>query len=171
MKRTICLLACLLSISAFAADRASTLKALMEAQGLVESFDQQKNASKEYSEKQANAMLTQMVSGLNAPEEFSKKLREAADVFIKESASPWSTQQIVDMWTDFYGKKFSDKELTDLLKFYSSPLAQREVLASREAMMELTKKLQADYAGTMELATAHFVEAAKAIVRDCNCKK
>jgi hypothetical protein len=171
MKTTICLLACLISTSVIAADRAATLKALMEAQGLVETFDQQMKASKEYSEKQADAMLTQMMSGLNAPEEFSKKLREAADVFIKEAASPWSTQQIVDMWADFYGKKFSDKELTDLLKFYSSPLAQREVLASREAMAELTKKLQTDYTGTMEAATTHFVEAAKAIVRDCNCKK
>jgi hypothetical protein len=171
MKHTILLLACLVATSTFAADRAATLKALMEAQGLVETFDQQKKAGKEYSEKQADAMLTQMFAGLNAPEEFSKKLHDAANVFIKESASPWSTQQIVDMWAEFYGKKFTDKELTELLKFYTSPLAQREVLAGREAMGELTKKLQADYAGTMQSATTNFIEAAKAIIQDCNCKK
>jgi len=171
MKRIALLTLALLTGSAFAADRAATLKALIEAQGLATTFDQQLASSRGYGQKMVNDMLDQAVSGLNPPEKTVADLKEAAAEFMKELDSPLGTQDLVDLWTEYYGKKFTDKELKDLLKFYSSPLAQREVVAGREAMTELSLVMRQKFSGAMEQAVIHFTDKVKVIVKDCNCAK
>jgi hypothetical protein len=171
MKRIALLSLAFLASSVFAADRAATLKALIDAQGLATTFEQQLASSRGYGQKMVNDMLDQVYSSLNPPEKAVSQLKEAAAAFMKELDSPLGTKELVDLWTDYYGKKFTDQELEDLLKFYSSPLAQREVVAGREAMTELSQVMQRRFSGSMEAATIHFTDKVKAIVKDCNCAK
>lgn len=53
-----------LSTSALADSRAEKVQKLMEAQGLVKMFDQSLASGREYGRKQADQMMTQMLSGL-----------------------------------------------------------------------------------------------------------
>ena len=116
-------------------------------------------------------MLSQILSGLNPPEQYRSKFKEAAQKFAEEARSPLTASEIVSKWSDLYGSKFSDAELDQLLAFYTSPLAQREVVVSKESLAQLTVQLQEQYRPIMESATKAFIERLQAIVKDCNCRK
>ena len=157
--------------AASAADRSEKVRELMEAQGLVQMFEQQLQASHERSWTLANQMMEKMLSNLNPPPDFQAKFRDAAGDFIKAAQAPWTGQDIVEVWAKYYGAKFSDEELDQLLKYYRSPLGQKDALASREAVGPYTAEFQARYKPILEKATQEFIERLQAIVRDCNCKK
>jgi hypothetical protein len=77
----------------------------------------------------------------------------------------------VAMWSQAYGSKFSDAELDGLLAYYRSPLAQKEVQVTREALTQVSERVQAQYRPILDAAVAHYVERLKAIVTDCHCAK
>jgi hypothetical protein len=85
--------------------------------------------------------------------------------------SPLTARDLVDMWAKYYGAKFSDDELDGILKYYQSPLGQKEVLASREAMTDYRQELQQLYDPVLKKATDDFIKRLQEIVVRCNCKK
>jgi hypothetical protein len=156
---------------AVGSDRSDLVERLMEAQGLVATFEQQMAMGKEHCRKLAEQATAQVLDGLDPPPELYVKLKEAADSFIAEVESPWTAREIVDKWAALYGSKFTDDELIQLIAFYQTPLAQREVIAAREAMSRLSLDLQSAYQPIMDSATASYVARLKNIVEECNCRK
>lgn len=156
---------------ASAADRSEKIRELMDAQGLAQTFEQQIQAGKEQTRKIAEDMTAKMLSTLNPPAEFQAKIRDAARDFVEAAQPPWTARDIVDVWGKYYGEKFSDAELDQLLKYYRSPLGQKDVIASREALVPYTAEFQARYKLILEKATQQFAERVRAIVKHCNCKK
>ena len=163
--------ATLLCTSAFAADRGEKIRQLMDAQGLTKTFEQQLQSGREQGKHQANDMLAQMMNGLNPGEKYQKKFQIAVKKFIDDLQPPWNATEIVETWAQFYGPNFSDEELDKLIAFYTSPLAQKEVLASRGALVSFGASFQAKYKPIMERATAQYVQNLQTIVRECNCSK
>jgi len=154
-----------------AADRSEKIRELMELQGLVKMFDQQLQSGREQSRDMANQMLDKMLSTLHPPQEFQDRARQAAQEFVVAAQAPWSGQDIVDVWSKYYGAKFSDPELEQLLTYYRSPLGQKDVSASHEAIGPYTAEFQARYKPILDSATQQFIERLQAIIKDCNCKK
>jgi hypothetical protein len=58
-----------------------------------------------------------------------------------------------------------------LLAYYQSPLAQKEVQVSRQALMQVTERAQAQYKPVLDAALVRYVDRLKAIVGDCRCAK
>ena len=143
----------------------------MELQGLVKMFDQQLQSSRESTRSTANQVMEKMLASLNPPEEVQGKFRQAADEFIEAAQAPWTAQEIVDVWSKYYGAKFSDQELDQLLKYYRSPLGQKDVSASHEAMGPYQAEFQERYKPVMDQATQQFIKRLQAIIKECNCKK
>jgi uncharacterized protein DUF2059 len=81
------------------------------------------------------------------------------------------TRYFVARWSDIYGRRFTTEELEQLLVFYSSPLAQREIVVSRESMQQLMTSLQDEDRPRHEAATRTYIANLQAIIRDCKCKK
>ena len=171
MKRIVLVCLGLLCASAYGADRAATIKALLEAQGLLETFEQQRIAGEAAGRKFADEIIAQALKELSAPEKVEPQIREAMEAFASEGPPPKTSEQLVDLWANLYGKKFSDQELADLLKFYSSRLGQKEVAASRAAIGEFTAIAESEMDGVMGAAMQRLMDRLKKIIRDCNCKK
>ena len=154
-----------------ATERSEKIRSLMEAQGLVATFDQQIQAGRAQSKRVADQMLDQLLQGLNPNEEFKHKFRSAVGEFVQQLQPPWSAQQIVDVWSGIYGEQVSDQELDELLAFYRSPLGKKEVAASRTSLPKFNAYFQERYKPILEKATAAYVERLKAIAADCHCNK
>jgi hypothetical protein len=156
---------------ASAATRSEKIRELMEAQGLVQMYEQQIQAGREHTRKIADDTVGKMLSTLNPPARVQTRIRDAARAFVLSAQPTWTARDIVEVWGKYYGAKFSDEELDQLLQYYRSPLGQKDVMASREALVPFTAEFQARYNKILEKATQAFAERLQAIVRDCNCKK
>ena len=164
-------------LSAFCANaysapsRIEKIESLMRAQGLVEMFDQQLQLGREACKKQADDMLSQMFASLKVTPEYDAKLREAAHAFVEEAGLNWTARDIVDAWAQYYAPNFTDAELDQLLAFYESPLAQKEVAVSRAAMAQLSAEFQKRSEPIVQAATQNFIDRVQQIAKDCNCNK
>ena len=159
------------SASTMAMDRSEKIRDLMEAQGLNATFDQMLQSGQEQGRDQANQMLAQLMAGLSPPDEFRAKFQAAVSQFLDDLQPPWGSKEIVEVWSQFYGPYFTDKELDQLLAFYTSPLAQKEVVSSRRALVELTASFQAKYKPILDHATATYIQSLQSIVLECKCGK
>jgi hypothetical protein len=134
-------------------------------------FESQMAAGKEYGRQQSAQIMDQLMAGLSPNAEFEARFREASDSFIKAVETPWTAQDIVDVWAEFYGESFTDKELDQLVAFYTSPLGKKDVQASQKALpafnshfVELSKPI-------LEKATQKYIQNLQLIVKECNCQK
>lgn len=164
-------LTCLFVSTASAEDRIAKIRALMEAQGLLTTMQQQLTSGRERGRAMANQMMDNALKGLVPDKETKEKMNKAASEFIDEMQSPVTAADIVAIWSDAYGSKFSDAELDGLLAYYQSPLAQKEVQVSRQALTVLSDRMQAAYKPIMDAALAKYVQRVKVIVGDCRCAK
>ena len=144
MRRFLFALAFLAASSVQAADRTEKIHALMEAQGLVATFDQQIQAGRLQAKANAKQMLDQLLAGLSPNDAFQEKFRLAVDDFAQQLQPPWSAKQVVDVWAGIYGAQFTDAELDGLLAWYTSPLAQKEVAASRDSLVKFRLHREAE---------------------------
>ena len=116
-------------------------------------------------------MMDNALKGLVPDEATKEKMTQAANQFIDEAQSPVTAADIVAIWSDAYGSKFTDAELDGLLAYYQSPLAQKEVQVSRQAMTTLSERALAAYKPVMDAAIANYISRLKVIVGNCHCAK
>lgn len=171
MRRIVVAAILAVSTFAYAGDRSDKVQALMEAQGLVKTFDQQIQAGRERAGANANQMLEQLLAGLKPNEAYQEKFRTAVQEFVEQLQPPWSGKKVVEIWSSIYGAEFTDEELDQLLAYYTSPLAQKEVAVSRASFSKFMAQLQEQYKPIMQRATAAYIERLKAIAAECNCKR
>ncbi len=166
-------LLCFISVNAEerSEERDVIIQKIMEAQGLIETFEQQLKIGKEHSHEQGRSMLNQMFNLIDPPPEFIERFEKAFKAFMKEVETPWGADEIVAVWSQYYGQHLTDDELTTLLKFYSSPLAQKEVMASRQAMMSFSQHFMQAGKPIAEKAIANFIADLQLISKECNCKR
>lgn len=160
-----------LSTSVAAADRTEKIQKLMQAQGLSQMFEQQIARGREFSHKQADQMVAQMMAGMNADAASRKRFQETMEAFIADMQPSWSAGEMVAIWSRLYGAKFTDAELDQLIAFYASPLGQKEVAASRDALPAFDQLFQARYKPIQERATAAFLQRIRQIKTECRCDK
>ena len=161
----------IISLSTLAGDRNETIKELMQAQGLLSMFEQQIDMGKVQSEKMGNQMMDQMMSQLNPAPEFKKRFSSAYRNFINKLSDIHTAKEIVDVWAKYYGAEFSDKELQNLLGFYTSEIGQKEVKASKKALVLFTDHFQKVNQPIVQQATQEYISELKIIAKDCNCAK
>ncbi|MHA6844586.1 DUF2059 domain-containing protein [Ralstonia syzygii] len=78
---------------------------------------------------------------------------------------------MVAIWSRLFGAKFTDEELDQLIAFYTSPLGQKEVAASRDALPAFDQLFQARYKPIQERATAAFLQRIQQLKTECRCDK
>lgn len=172
MKNFFCIIL-LISISTVvnAKDRGEQIKTLMEAQGLVEMFENQVKIAEAQGGKMGYQIMQRMLSQVDPNDKFMSRFKAASDDLMKKLKLPFGANEIISAWGDYYGKKFSDDELNQLIEFYTSPLGKKEVLASRLAVVEFTKHFQKLSEPIFKSAIQGYVEELKVIAKECNCKK
>jgi hypothetical protein len=156
---------------ASATGRDEKVREIMKAQGLMETFEQQIGAGRERTQRMATDMLDRMMSSLNPPEEFQREAKAAYGDFLEAAQPHWTAQDLVGTWAKYYGPELSDEELDQILQYYRSPVGQKEVTASREAMVGYRKELAERYDVVLKKATDDFIKRIQDIVVKCHCKK
>jgi len=159
------------SSTCISADRIDKVQTLMEAQGLVKIFEQQIDAGKLEQRRQAQQMLSQLLTQLKPSKEYETRFRSAADDFTKSLDAPWKAEDMVDVWAKAYGSRFTDQELDQLVAFYTSPLGKGDVIASQATMPELIHHFSALATPLIERAMKQYIQRLQLIAKDCNCKE
>ena len=162
---------CLFSAVTFAADRTTMVRQLMDAQGLTEMFGDMMAQQRKAVRDQAHEMLGQMMSQLNPSKEFEGRFVAVTDELMKSLETPWSAQEVTNVWAGIYGAKFTDQELSDLLKWYTSPLGQKDTKVSQASVAELAAHFEGLAKPLREKAIKQYVERLKIIAKECNCRK
>jgi hypothetical protein len=101
---------------------------------MVESIEQLISSGRIQGRLQADRMLGQILNGTNPPDAIKDQFKKASSEFAVAMEPPWNSKEFVDVWYGYYGTHFTDEELDQLLSNYTSPLGQKEVKVSREAM-------------------------------------
>ncbi|MEZ0122387.1 MAG: DUF2059 domain-containing protein [Candidatus Reddybacter sp.] len=159
------------SFSAIADDRSGKVRSLMEAQGLLSMFEQQLAMGKVQNEKMGQQVIEQILAQYNPNEEFQVRFKAAFLTFMKEVEAPWSADEIVSVWGEYYGTQFSDKELDRLVDFYTSDIGKKEVSASKIALVKFSEHFQALGEPIMKNAMQKYIEELKITAKECNCAK
>ncbi len=160
-----------ISFSVLAADRSEKIRILMDAQGLVQIFEQQRQYSREHTRKQSEQILDQSLSKLSPSKEFMNRFRGATAQFLKEVEAPWTAQDMVNVWAESYGVQFTDDELDQLIAFYASPLGKKEVAASRASLPHMNEHFAALSKPILEKAMQAYLARLKILAKECKCGK
>ncbi len=153
---------------AFADTRVEKIEALMKAQGVLEMWQQQIDQSKEDCKKMGAQMFAQLKNQLNPNEEFMSRLEVAFNRFLEKATNtPWTAQEITDTWAKYYGAKFTDGELDQLIAFYTSDIGQKEVTSSGEALAEFTNHFKEKNMVFIQKILKDYMDDLKMIVEDC----
>lgn len=158
----------LLAVSASGADRSAKIMALMEAQGLLQMWDQQIATGRQQARAQAQQILDQMLASLSPPPEFDARFRDAFDEYITNMDIPWAAQDVVDVWAQKYG---ADQELDSLIAYYTSSLGRKDVAATQAAMPEFMDHFTELAKPIADKATQIYVQRLQQAVQDCRCNK
>jgi hypothetical protein len=171
MKNVLLLIVLLSSSLIIAGERDGKIRQLMEAQGLLQTFEQQLQLGRQQSQQQGRDMLNQFMTQLNPTPEFAERFEKAFNSFMSKVETPWTADEIVEVWAKHYGEHFSNTELDQLLAYYTSPLAQKEVIASRQALVGFSNHFIQEGKPIAEKALSEFIAEMKIIAKECNCKR
>ena len=160
----------MLAMPASAADRTDKIKALMEAQGVLQIIDQQMELGKEESRKLSEQMMDQLLTSITPTPEIEARLRDASTEYLKAFDPPWTSQDIVNVWAEKYGSRFTDQELDGLLGYYTSPLGKKDVAAAQAATPEFMNYFMQEARPRIEAATQVYIERLQGIQRDATPK-
>ena len=170
-KVTIFILTLALSTIAFSNEKNDKIRVLMEAQGLLEMFEQQLAMGKIQNEKMGQQVIEQIMIQLNPSQEFQERFSTAFKKFIEKIATPYSAEKIVGVWAKYYGNEFTNEELDELIKFYTSKIGKKEISASKIAITKFTEHFQKLNEPLMKSAMQEYIAELKIVAKECNCAK
>jgi hypothetical protein len=154
-----------------AGNREDKIKSLMEAQGLLATFQQQLDMGRAQGRAQGQIILAEVLRNLSPPPKYQKQLEEAFNNYIDALASPWSADELVAVWAQYFGAKFTDPELDKLIQFYSSELGQKEVAATRESLIQFSTHFAEAAKPIIETTFQDFTAELQSIAKACNCTR
>jgi hypothetical protein len=161
----------LVSSLATAADRSDKIRDLLDSQGMLNMYEQQIKTGRDRARQMADQMLAQATASLNLTDQAKRQLNDVFQEFISSAMPTWTSQDVLDAWGKYYGSKFSDEELEQLTAFYRSPLGQKDVAATAEALPKLSADFQERYKSQLAKATDQYVRRLQQVMKDCNCRK
>lgn len=109
---------------------------IIEAQGLMQMFQQQLDQSKASAGDLGKSIAKKLISESKlAEEQVNPKFEAIFSRYMERTATMFSAKEFVDTWTTFYGKNLLESELDQILAYYQSPVGKKDVLASQVAMV------------------------------------
>lgn len=171
MRYLIAAISIFIASHAFADSKTQKIEALLRAQGLVDTWAQQLKSSREYNNVIAQQIMGKVTANLTPNEEFRKRFNEAGEQFLNNVVTPWTAEDMVAVWGDYYGPEFTESELDQLIAFYSSPLAQKEIQVGRGALEKFTLHFQNANKPIVDKATNQYLQDLQLIAKECNCTK
>ncbi len=171
MRHILLIVFMVIPVLAVADERMDKITTLVKAQGLLGMWQQQMESGKLESERQAQSMIDQAMLHLSPDEQYKKRFKEALGHFIRKAQGGWTAEQLVEVWAGYYGPKFSDRELDQLIAFYSSEVGQKDIAATKATLAEFTLHVQNKNQPLMDDAFKGYVAELRAIAKECMCPR
>ena len=160
-----------LSFNALADSKTEKVEVLMRTLGTLDLWKNQLEMARAQNQKMGRDMIEQLMAQLNPTDEYRAKFEQAFNGYLAKVVTPWTAEEIVKVWADYYGSGFTEDELDQLISFYSSPLGQKDIDVSRDATIKFSKHFQDIGEPIQKKATSEFIEELKIIAKQCNCRK
>ncbi|MDT3721037.1 DUF2059 domain-containing protein [Pseudomonas oryzihabitans] len=171
MRQIIGMIVFTLAFQALAESKNEKIERLIEAQGLKEAWGQQLEQSKEYGLKFSAQINEQILSQLTPNEDFKQRFKVANDNFVEASGALWTADKMVSLWAKYYGPEFSEKELDQLISFYSSPIGQKDLKVTKSSLKSMYTYFEEANQPIIKKATDDYIKELKLIAIQCNCAK
>jgi hypothetical protein len=98
-------------------------------------LDQSRDAARAQAASLSDQMISQLVgesSALSA--EQTEAMRVASQRFSESCAAGFDVEGAVASWGQLYAATLTDEELAEILKYYTSPIGQKDIAATKAAM-------------------------------------
>lgn len=171
MRLNLLVLLLIFSNALSATEREEKIKTLMQAQGVLTTFQQQIDMGREQSKEYGQTMLSEMLADFEPPPKYQDQITKAFDKYVDTLVDAWGADELVSVWAKYYGASFTEGELDKLIQHYSSPLAQKEIVASREALQKYSAYFTESNIDLQTATIRDFQNELKEILTKCNCKK
>ncbi|HEY1029958.1 MAG TPA: DUF2059 domain-containing protein [Pseudomonas sp.] len=171
MRHLVAALSLFVAAQALADTKTEKIAELLRAQGLVDTWAQQLERSREYNRQVAQQIMGQMTARLAPDEVFKQRFKAASDTFIDSTVTPWTADDMVTVWAQHYGPGFTEAELDQLIAFYASPLAQKEIQVGRDALEKFNQHFEQLNQPIIEKATTRYMHDLQLIAAECNCAR
>lgn len=171
MRLNLLVLLLILSNALSATEREEKIKTLMQAQGILTTFQQQMDLGREQSKEYGQTMLSEMLTDFEPPARHQDEITQAFNSYVDTLSDAWGADELVAVWAKYYGASFTEDELDALIQHYSSPLAQKETIASREALQNFSAHFAESSVQLQTETLQDFQSDLKDILTKCNCKK
>lgn len=112
----------------------SKLLELFKLQGLTELVEQQRTANLDQALVYGNNALAEFKK--HVPESDEKALDEIQDAlkaFVESVKPTWTTEEAMNTWAEYYGATITESELDQIIKYYKSPIGQKDIMATKLA--------------------------------------
>lgn len=145
------------------ASRKQKIQQIIEAQGLKQMFAAQLAQSQISATKYGENIYQKLTDGVSAPDpEKSAKFKAAFERFAASCSTLWSSEDLVGLWAEEYGKDLTEKDLDAILAYYRSPTGKKDVKASHAAAPAFTQKMRLEGMTRLELPIATLIADIKA---------
>jgi len=145
--------------------RQETIAELVSATGLADMLDQSREAARAQAGALSDQMLSQLMgtsSVLSA--EQTEAVRVAAQRFSETCAAGFDVEGAVASWSQFYAVTLTDEELQAILKYYTSPIGQKDVAATKAAMPLWQAHLASQSSELMKVAIDEYAAELRRIM-------
>jgi hypothetical protein len=171
MKFILFMFSLLLFSNAFADSKEEKARKLFEIQGIERTWQESIDLGRTESKKQAQEMINQMMSQLSPNKEFRAKFDYAVEKFIGSMQTNRTAKDIINVLLPFYASNFSENEFDQLIAFYSSEVARKDIEVSRMATKKVVEAFREPNQKIRENATNEFIKDLQIIAAECNCRK
>ena len=138
--------------------RQAKIAKILKAQGVLQMFQQQIESSKSRASDIGKTIYRQTLFE-NGIEE-GQETPEAQQVFIQHierCSKLFTAKALTDIWSRFYGEKLSEKELDQILAYYTSPVGKKDVAVSQAALTGFLQVVNAERKIRIDAATEQFI--------------
>jgi hypothetical protein len=147
--------------------REQLIRQILKAQHFSDMYEQTMIPMKEMIQTQAQQMLTlsAQAAGLGS-DQIPPSLQEKLVQFVQKAVSELSGAEFESLYASFYGKGLTDKDLESVLKYYQSPIGQKEAKSNVMITAAFTQATQALMQQKAMESMSRFVDDMKKEIDD-----
>ena len=156
-------------VNANESSRQAKIAKIIEAQGLLQMFQQQLDQSKVQARDLGKNLYRKMLSesGITDGQE-NPKLERVFTQYIERCSTMFTANEFVETWSRFYGNNLSEAELEKILAYYKSSVGKKDVAASQTAMVGFSQVMSAESQKRMNDSIGQLMADLKAAMEVAN---
>lgn len=145
------------------------VRRLMDVADVTRTYQRHTRLSMQVSQKYAHEMVKQYVDETKLTPELRQKHEKAVQDYVRKVQSAISAEDMIDAWKRLFGAQFTDAELDQMIRYYSSPLGQKELRVKEDATQRLTNAFHEKSRPVIEQALHDYIVAMQTISHECRC--